>query len=296
MAARDWFWIVLIGAIWGSSFLFNAILIREIGPLWVSAGRVTFGALAAWVLVVALKRKVDIDRPLLIGFFLLGVITYAIPFALFPLAQGYLASGVVAIVNAMTPITTVVVSHLWIGGEKATPNKVFGVGAGLIGVAILTLPVLSAGGGDNRLVGIGAALLATLCYAIALNYTRNFKHIDPLVLAAGALTGAALVAVPAAFLVHGAPRMVTVEGWAAMAAITLVATTFAFQVMYRILPRIGATNFATVTFVAPVSAIILGFFFLGETLQPAHVIGMLVIFAGLLLIDGRLWARWRPRP
>ncbi|NOZ32408.1 MAG: DMT family transporter [Alphaproteobacteria bacterium] len=284
MTNRDWFTIVFIGSIWGSSFL---LLIRELGPLWVSAGRVGIGAMGSWVLVLALRRPITFNRKLLTGFFVLGAFTYAIPFALFPLAQGSLASGVVAVINAMTPITTVVVSHFWLGGEKASWSKLIGVGAGLGGVAVLTLPVLSAGG-VSQLWAVGASLLATLCYAVALNYTRSFRHIDPLYLAAGALSGATLAAVPTAFLAEGIPQLVTVEGWAALLAIALISTTFAFALMYRILPRVGATNFATVTFIAPISAIILGYVFLGESLQVEHFMGMIGIFAGLVLIDGRL--------
>lgn len=292
MTARDWFWVILLGAIWGTSFLFNAILIRELGPLWVSAGRVSIGALGCWALFFALGKKLPKEKTIYGHFFILGVLNYTIPFALYPLSQEYLASGVASIINAMTPIMTVIVSHFWRGGEKATWTKSAGVIAGFSGVAILASPALIAGG-SSQLWAIGACLAATLCYAVALNYTRSFKHIDPSVLAACALSGATLAAVPIAFVVHGAPVLVTIEGWIAILGIGLLATTFAFQVMYRLLPRIGATNFSVVTFLAPVSTIILGFIFLGETVQSIHIYGMLGIFIGLLLIDGRIVRRWK---
>ncbi|MEX1179631.1 MAG: DMT family transporter [Cucumibacter sp.] len=292
MALRDWLLIVLLGTIWGSSFLFNGILIREIGPLWVSAGRVGIGALGCWVFVAALRRPLPRDPGLYARMLLLGTLSYAIPFALFPLSQHYLAAGVAAIVNAMTPITTVIVSHFWPGGEKASWLKSAGVMAGFGGVAVLAAPAL-AEGGVTHLWAIGACLLATLCYATALNYTRNFAKLDPSMLAALALTGATLVAVPAAFFFEGAPHLATLEGWASIFGIGLIATAFAFQIMYRILPRIGATNFSVVTFIAPVSAIILGTWLLGEALHPAHFIGMGCIFLGLLLIDGRVIRRLR---
>src|SRR6185437_16772192 len=103
MSLRDWFWVVLLGAIWGGSFLFNAILIREIGPLWVSAGRVTVGALGCWAYFAATGRKLPTERSGLYGRFLfLGLINYAAPFALFPLAEEHLPSGIVGVINAMT--------------------------------------------------------------------------------------------------------------------------------------------------------------------------------------------------
>ncbi len=292
MLARDWIIITALGVVWGGSFLFNAVLIREIGPLWVSAGRVGVGALGSWVFVLALKKKLPADPAVYWNLFLLGTMSYAIPFALFPLSQNYLASGVAAIVNAMTPIMTVIVSHFWLGGEKASWNKSAGVIAGFAGVFILAGPTLS-GGQTSQLWAIGACLLAATCYAVALNWTRNFSSVDPTIMAAIALSGATLSAVPAALFVHGAPHLATPEGYGALLGIGLLSTALAFQVMYRMLPRIGATNFSATTFIAPVSAIFLGTLLLGERLQPAHFVGMFAIFIGLLLIDGRMTRKWK---
>jgi drug/metabolite transporter (DMT)-like permease len=292
MALRDWFWVILLGAIWGGSFLFNAVLIRELGPLWVSAARVGIGALGCWAVFIALRKPLPREPVLYLQLMFLGVLGYAIPFALFPLSQFHLASGVTAIINALTPITTVIVSHFWPGGERATWLKSAGVVAGFGGAAILAVPALQSGG-TSQLWAIGACMLATLCYAITLNYTRRFAKIEPTTIATIALTGAALAAIPVAFAVHGVPVVARLETWGAALALGLVATTFAFLVMYRILPRIGATNFTTVTFIAPVSAIIFGVTLLGETILPSHFLGMAAIFLGLLLIDGRIVRRFR---
>lgn len=292
MAARDWFWVILLGAIWGCSFLFNAVLIRELGPLWVSAARVGIGALGCWAVFVAMRKPLPREPLLYLQLLFLGVLGYAIPFALFPVSQLNLASGVTAIINALTPITTVIVSHFWPGGERATWLKSAGVAAGFGGAAILALPALQSGG-TSQLWAIGTCILATLCYAISLNYTRRFARIDPTTIATLALTGATIVVIPVAFLVHGAPVITRIETWGAALGIGLLATTIAFLIMYRILPRIGATNFTTVTFIAPVSAIILGVTLLGETILPTHFLGMAAIFLGLLLIDGRIVRRWR---
>jgi drug/metabolite transporter (DMT)-like permease len=135
--------------------------------------------------------------------------------------------------------------------------------------------------------------LATLCYALSLNITRSFKSIEPTALAAIALTGAAMVSIPVALFTEGVPVMTRTETWLAAIAIGLISTAFTFQIMYRILPRVGPTNFATTTFIAPISAIILGVTVLRETVLPIQILGMLVIFAGLLLIDGRIGKLWR---
>jgi len=292
MNLRDWLWIFLLGIIWGFSFPFNALLLRELGPLWVSAGRVDVGAIGSWIILLAMRKTIPTNPGLLLRLAFLGIITYAVPFALFPLAQLHLSSGVAAIINAMTPITTVIVSHFWLGGEKISWPKALGVGAGFSGVAILALPALSAGG-VSELWAIGAGLLATLCYATSLNYTRSMEKIDPTVLATLALTGAAIAATGTALLFDGVPQITKVETWVSLLGIGLVATAFAFQIMYRMLPRVGPTNFTVTTFIAPISAIILSVSLLGETLVITQILGMLAIFGGLLLIDGRIVRRWR---
>lgn len=295
MSLRDWFWIVLLGAIWGCSFVFNAILIREIGPLWVTSLRVGIGAVGCWLVMLALKKSVPRDPKLWLQLGGLGVIAYAIPFALFPLAQAHLASGIAAIINALTPMVTALISHIWIGGEKATPTKFIGVAIGFMGAAILVSPAL-AGGGSSQVWAIAACLGATLCYALSLNITRSFKHIEPTAFASIALTGAAIVAVPIAFFSEGVPVMTRPETFGAALAIGLLSTAFTFQIMYRILPRVGATNFATTTFIAPISALIIGVTVLGETILPIQILGMFVIFFGLLFIDGRIRHIWNRHP
>src|SRR5690606_16416201 len=196
------------------------------------------------------------------------------------------------IINALTPMVTAIVSHFWIGGEKATRTKFIGVAVGFAGAFILVSPALGSGGA-SQLWAVAACLGATLCYALSLNITRSFKHVEPTVFAAIALTGAALASVPIAILVEGPPVMTRPESWGAALAIGLLSTAFTFQIMYRILPRVGATNFATTTFIAPISALVLGVTLLGETILPIQILGMLVIFLGLLFIDGRIRRLWR---
>lgn len=291
MSVRDWLWIVLLGAIWGFSFIFNAVLIREIGPIWVTSFRVGIGALGCWIVLLALRKPVPRDPVLWLQLGGLGIVAYAIPFALFPLAQASLASGIAAIINALTPMVTALVSHVWIGGEKATPTKFAGVAIGFLGATILVSPALFTGG-ESHLWAVLACLGATLCYALSLNITRSFRHVEPTAFAAIALTGATVVAIPVAFLTEGTPVMTRPETFGAALAIGLLSTAFTFQIMYRILPRVGATNFATTTFIAPISALIIGFVVLGETVLPIQLLGMVVIFVGLLFIDGRIRRLW----
>lgn len=286
MSMRYWALIVFIGAVWGCSFLFNAVLIRELSPFWVSALRVGVGALGCWIFFLVTHRRLPTNLRLYPQLLLLGMMNYAIPFALFPLAEQSLPSGIVGVINAMTPMTTVIVSQLWAGGEKATWNKAAGVIVGFAGATVLALP--SIGNGAAELWAIGACLLATICYALTLNYARRFKGLDSATIASCSLTGATLVSVPVALATSGLPVITHAQTWGALAGLGLISTSLAFLLMYWLLPRVGATNFSINTFITPVSAILLGVVVLGERFEPTVVAGIALIFVGLVFIDGRL--------
>jgi drug/metabolite transporter (DMT)-like permease len=292
MPVRYWALIIGLGAVWGCSFLFNAILIREIGPLWVSAGRVTIGAVICWGYFAATRRTLPRDPKLYPQLLLLGILNYAVPFALFPFAEQHVASSIIGVINGMTPMTTVIVSQLWPGGEKATWNKSLGVLIGFAGAIILASP--SFGAGVTEIVALLAAFLATCCYALTLNYARRFKGIDSATIASSSLTGAALVMVPAALLFEGVPVITRPETWGALFGIGVFSTSFSFLLVYWLLPKVGATNLSLNTFITPISAILLGTLVLHEGFVPVQIAGIVVIFLGLVVIDGRLFGRRRP--
>ena len=292
MPVRYWALIIGLGAVWGCSFLFNAILIREIGPLWVSAGRVTIGAVICWAYFAATRRTLPRDPKLYPQLLLLGILNYAVPFALFPFAEQHVASSIIGVINGMTPMTTVIVSQFWPGGEKATWNKSLGVLIGFAGAIILASPSL--GAGSTEIVALLAALLATCCYALTLNYARRFKGLDSATIASSSLTGAALVMVPAALLFEGVPVITRPETWGALFGIGVFSTSFSFLLVYWLLPKVGATNLSLNTFITPISAILLGTLVLHEGFVPVQIAGIVVIFLGLVMIDGRLFGRRRP--
>ena len=293
MPLRYWLLIILLGAVWGCSFLFNAILIREISPLWVSAGRVTIGAAICWVYFFATRRTLPGDWRIYAQLLVLGILNYAIPFSLFPYAEQTVASSIVGVINGLTPMSTVIVSQLWPGGEKATWNKVVGVIIGFVGAFILALPSLGVGA-SAQVLGLLAALGATLCYALTLNYARRFKGIDSAAVATCSLTAAALISIPIALLFTGMPVITRVETWAALFGIAAFSTSFSFLLVYWLLPKVGATNLSLNTFITPISAILLGVLVLHERFELAHIIGILVIFTGLIFMDGRLVRRRAP--
>lgn len=288
MPLRYWALLLFLGTVWGGSFFFNAILIREIDPLWVSAGRVSIGATICWIYFLATKRKLPTAPLIYAQLVFLGVINYAIPFALFPYAEQHVPSGIVGVINGLTPMTTVLVSQVWPGGERASWNKFAGVAIGFVGAVFLASPSLRQGG-SAEIPALLAALTATFCYAFTLNYARRFREIDSASVATLSLSGAALVSVPFALFTVGAPVITLPETWGALFGLGALSTSFSMLLLYWLLPRIGATNVALNTFITPISALLLGYFVLQENLEPMQFLGIAVIFVGLIAVDGRFF-------
>lgn len=292
MSSKYWAIIALLGIGWGSSFYFNEILLRELGPLSVAMGRVGLGALGCWIYLVATGGYIPLSPGRLGALFFLGAVQYAIPFAMYALAQQYITGGAAGIINALMPVMVVIVSHVWPGGEKATLAKSAGVVFGFAGICVMALPALQRGGG-SEFWGLLMAALAPVCYAVAVNFNRRFAQLNPSAIAAWGLTGATVLIVPLALWAEGVPVITQGATWASLAVIGFVLTSASFIVVYWLLPRVGATNFSTVTFIAPISAVVLGVTLLEEQVSAAQIIGMAAIFCGLLLIDGRVLRAFR---
>ena len=293
MATRFWLILVAIGAAFGLSFAFNEVLLGHYGPLTVSTLRVAIGAAGCWIWVLATGRQAAASVATISGVTLFGVFQFAAPFAVLPLAQQHISSASAGIANAMTPAAMVVISHLWPGGERATAGKLCGVAFGVAGIALLATHGAETGGSDPRCVLL--ALGAPASYAIAFNFVRRFRGIDPVVLTAWAMTGGCLAIAPFALAVDGVPATPDATALAALLVVGIGLSSVTFIVMYSILPHVGATNLSLVTFVAPISATLIGALAFGEVIGLAHLFGIAMILAGLITIDGHIPSQlmWR---
>jgi drug/metabolite transporter (DMT)-like permease len=290
MPLRYWALILLLAFGWGSSFFFNEILLRELGPLWTALGRVGIGALGCWVWIWFRGKSKAVPRKM--WFFLLafGVVQYSIPLATYPLTQQYITSSAAGIVNAMTPIMVVIVSHFWPEGEKMTFLKVIGVAFGFAGILLLAQPSF-AGQGESDPIALILTMTAPICYAFALNLMRYFDGLDRVLLTAWSATIGAVVLAPLTLTLEGLPVITRIETWASLLTIGLVLTSAAFILLYWLIPKVGSTTASTITFIAPVASVLLGVLILKEELLPIHFAGMAVIFLGMLFVDGRLFKR-----
>ncbi|KSV89021.1 hypothetical protein N184_08925 [Sinorhizobium sp. GL28] len=291
MGAREWGMLIMLSLLWGGSFFFIGIAVKALPPFTIVALRVSLAAVALLVFLRLAGLSMPRDPRVWLAFFGMGLLNNLIPFSLIVWGQTHIASGLASILNATTPLFGVIVAHLLTDDEKLTVNRFAGVVVGFLGVAMMIGPAALGGLGSN-LVAQLAVLGAALSYSLAGVFARRFKRmgVAPIVTATGQVSAASIMLVPLSLLVDH-PWTLTMPGldvWAAIVGIALVSTALAYVLFFRILETAGVTNLMLVTFLIPVSAILLGAMFLGETLEPKHFLGMTLIAAGLAAIDGRL--------
>lgn len=292
MGTREWLLLLVLSLLWGGSFFFAKIAVTEWPPLAVVLARVALAAAVLHVAVRALGLTMAVGGRMWLAFFGMGLLNNLIPFGLIFWGQTQIGAGLAAILNATTPVFGVVVAHLFGSNEKATPLKIAGVLAGVVGVAILMGPDVVSGLG-NALLPQLACLAAALSYGFAGLYGRRFRELPPLVTATGQLSATTVMTVPLVLLL-APPWLLPFPSKAAIGALVglaLLSTALAYVIFFQIMRRAGGSNAMLVTFLVPVSAILLGVGLLGEALLPRHFLGMAAIFLGLALIDGRLFRR-----
>ncbi|WP_245176893.1 DMT family transporter [Haematospirillum jordaniae] len=300
MGVREWGLLVLLSVLWGGAFFFVGVAVPEIPPFTLVALRVFCALPFLWGLLMIRGQFFLIGSAPFFAFVAMGLLNNAVPQVLIAWAQGTVSAGVASILNATTPLFTVLLAHVLIREEKMTPGKCLGVVLGFSGVVVMTgLDALD--GIGLSVLAQGAVLVASLSYAMAAIYGRYLAQQDgvsPLIVTVGSITGAALVLVPLALALE-TPWTLPVPGipaWGAVLGLAVLSTVCAYLLFYNLLDRVGASNASLVTFLIPVSAVVLGFLFLEEQLEPRHGAGMALIALGLAVLDGRLIRGRRPSP
>jgi drug/metabolite transporter (DMT)-like permease len=292
MNAREWGLLALLSLLWGGSYLFVGVGVKEIPPLTLVTLRVGLAATMLWagapILGIALPRGAKAIAALAV----LGFGNNAIPFALITWGQTHLASGLASILIAATPLFTVLAAHVLTADEKLSGLKLFGTLAGIAGVAWLIGPDLLMGSAANNAWAELAVLAAALSYALSAIFARRMGSLGlkPIDIAAGQSTAATVILAPFALIVDQ-PWTLPLPSGAAIASILGIAalsTALAYVVYFRILAGAGATNVLLVTLLTPVTAVLLGALILGERLLTRQFLGFGLIAIGLAFIDGRL--------
>jgi drug/metabolite transporter (DMT)-like permease len=296
MNAREWGMLLLLALLWGCSFFFAAVALRELPTLTIVVLRVALAAATLYVILAILRQRTPTGGRAWWSFFQMAIVNNVIPFSLLVWGQTRIASGVASILIATTPFFASVLAHFATNDEKLTVNRAIGVAFGVIGVAILlggSATMTLSGDFLGELAVIGAAI----AYACSSVFARRFSTmgIDPLASATGLMTVSTIILLPVALIVEQPWTLALPSMGIVLAVIgfALPSTAFAYLLYFRIVATAGATNLMLVTFLMPVTAILLGVLLLGERLEPRHVAGMALIALGLAAIDGRAWRMMR---
>lgn len=280
-AGVDWLLFATIGTIWGASFLFIAIGLEAFRPGLVTWLRIVFGAAALWSFGGARVRIRREDVPRLVVLALTWVV---LPFILFPLAQGSVNSAVAGMLNGAAPIFTAVIASILL---RRAPGRrqLVGIPIGFAGVAAIALSAAS--GGSSQALGVVLIVVATICYGIAFNVATPLQQrYGSLPVMAGILAIGAMLTAPIG-LVSLAGSTFAWDALAAVAALGLVGTGFAFVLMGRLVGRVGPTRASIVGYLIPVVALGLGVVFRGDEVGPIGVVGVVLVIAGAYLTSRR---------
>jgi len=292
MEPFEWLLLLVLSVLWGGSFFFIGVAVKVLPPLTIVALRVGLAAVTLNLIVRATGLRMPKKWLYWKAFLSMGLLNNLIPFCLIVWGQMHIASGLASIFNATTPLFTVIVAHIFTKDEKMSGGRGVGILVGFVGVAVI-IGLDSLGGLGANVLAQFAILGAALSYSFAGVYGRRFKDmgVAPLVTATGQVTASTLLLVPLTLVVDQ-PWTLAMPGlgvWAALAGLALVSTALAYIIYFRLLATAGATNLLLVTFLIPVSAILLGVVFLGESLAGKDFIGMGLICLGLAAIDGRIF-------
>lgn len=294
LSPRAWAELLLLALVWGGSFLSNRLALDSAGVLTTVAIRVTIAAALLWVYVFARRLPVPQSFRVWAAFLVMGALNNAIPFSLITWAQTSVPSGLAAILNASTALFGIVVAALAFRDERLTGRRLGGVFLGIAGVAVVIGPqALRAL--DPTSLGQFALLMASLSYASAAAFARNaLAGLPPQIAAAGMLTGASLLLLPAA-LAFGQPPDLSwpASAWGALFYLAVIAGAGAYLLYFRVLATAGAGNLSLVTLLVAPFAVLLGALVLDESLPPRDFAGFALIALGLLVIDGRMVARFK---
>lgn len=298
MTNRDWLLLGFLALIFGSAFYFIEVALVDIGVLGVVWARVTLGGLMLTAWAYARGQRLPTSLSLWGLLVLMGFFNNALPFTLITWAQTELTGGLTSLFMSTAPLSSIVLAHFFIEGDKITPQKLIGIALGITGVIVLIGPRALMSLDITNLAQL-AAISGAFSYAIAGLIGRRLHHLSNVVASACMLLAASAVLLPFVLVLEN--PLTEHWTWTATGAIVGMAffsTALAYIVYFQLLRTVGPSNMLLVTLLAPISAISLGALFLGEQVTIQMLFGAVIIACGLMVIDGRVWRKVRglPRP
>jgi drug/metabolite transporter (DMT)-like permease len=284
----------ILGTVWGSSYLFIKVTVAEVPALTLVAGRLLVAGVMMWVILRAQGLSPPRQRRLWSTYAVMALINAALPYSLITWGEQYISSGLASLLQATTPIFTVLLAQFLSADERITPAKLLGVAVGFVGVGLLILPDLRQGQRAS-LLGQLAIVGSSLSYAgSAIFARRHLRGQPPLVTATGQLTMGVAYMLPASLIIDRpfdlspSPRAL-----AAWAALTILGTVLAYLIYFTLIERTSATFVTMVTYIIPINGLILGALVLKEKLTPTILLSLALVLLGVLLVNGSWRLLWR---
>lgn len=279
------FWLLVLGSLWGASYLFIKVAVAEVPALTLVAARLLLGSLILWVVVGVSQRAMPRSRAVWRDYAVMGLLNGAVPYSLIFWGEQHISSGLASLLQATMPLFTVILAHFLARDERLTPARVLGVVIGFVGVGMLLLPDLRKGLQANAL-GQLAVVASSVSYAGAAIFARHRLRGQPaLVSTTGQLTMGAALTLPLSLLIdrpfHLSPSLPAVGSWLAL---TVLGTVVAYVIYFSLLERTDATFVSTVTYIIPVNGLILGAWVLREELTLTLLSSLGLILVGVLLV------------
>ncbi|HTV85186.1 MAG TPA: DMT family transporter [Dyella sp.] len=285
--------LLLLGALWGASFLFMRMGANQFGGMAMAGARAIGAAICSLPLLLSRQRLAEM-RAHWRAISLIGLVNSALPFVLFAYAAQSLPAGLSAIFDAIAPLLVAASGWLWLN-EKLDASRGAGLLIGLTGVVWLIGGTIGFGhGGATAGWAMAACLGANVCYTFGVHYShRRLREVSPLGIAAGSQLAAAVILLPFTVWLWPA-KTPTLPAWAAMIGLASCCTSLALVLFYRLLARVGSTRSMAVLYLIPVFGVLWGAVFLGETVTIAMAGGCAVILLGVALTTGVLRPRATP--
>ncbi len=298
MKPKDWGAFALLGCIWGSSFLWIKIAVRDVDPFTLVGWRLLFG-LMGMIVVVGLSRPAfPRDRRTWIFMAILGITNTALPFVLISWGEKTIDSAVASILNSTVPLFTLVIAHLFLHDDRISLPKVVGLLTGFGGVVVLLLRDLQPGGQGGSVLGQAAVIVGAIAYAGSSVFARRtMRQVSPMVQAFIPMLAADAGVWAVATQAGNPGRLPAIPlTWVALLWLGLLGSCAAYLLYYHLLHSVGATRTTMVTYVFPVVGVALGVLFLGEQADWHLLVGALLVVSGIGVVNWPSKAALVPAP
>ena len=290
MNNKTWLLVILLGFIWGSSFLFTEILLNYINPVLIVFFRVSLASIILIIYVFFFTNlKFNFSKEILLTFFSMGLLNNVIPFLLIAYAQETITGGLASILNANTSFFTIFLASLFLKDEKLTSYRLLGIIIGIIGVIVI-VGFENLSEFKNYNFGIVLMLFSCLSYSFAGIFAKTkLTNIHPTISATGMLSMSTIILFPFIIIYNG-NELININSkvlyYSCMFA--FICSVLAYFLYFKILETNGAGNLLICTIIIPPSSILLNAFFINEIIKIYELIGLIIITLGLIILDGRI--------